>query len=175
MRPAGGQALAIGLEVERESQGNPIDVIEEVALAHDWPVERQGEDELAVQISGNWCDYRLWFVWRADLSAVYFSCGYDMRVHRDRHRAVYPLLAKLNERLWLGHFELWSDEGWPTFRHTLLLPGGAAIESSLIQEMVDTAIAESDRFYPAFQFVVWGGKSADEAIEAALLETVGEA
>lgn len=167
--------MAIILETEFEKSSNPIDVIEEIALAHDWPVERQSEDELAVQIAGNWCDYRMWFAWRADLGAIYFSCGYDMRVHRDRQPAVFPLLAKLNERLWLGHFELWSDEGWPTFRHTLLVRETIGIDSNIIQEMVDTAIAECDRFYPAFQFVVWGGKTADEAIEAALLETIGEA
>ena len=31
------------------------------------------------------------------------------------------------------------------------------------------------RFYPVFQFVLWGGKSPSEAISAALIETVGEA
>ena len=45
----------------------------------------------------------------------------------------------------------------------------------VIQELVDVALDECDRYYPAFQFVLWGGRRADEAISAALLETVGEA
>ena len=32
-----------------------------------------------------------------------------------------------------------------------------------------------DRFYPAFQYLVWGGKSVDEAAQAAMFETAGEA
>ena len=41
--------------------------------------------------------------------------------------------------------------------------------------MVETAIDECERFYPVFQFVLWGGKSPAEAISASLIETRGEA
>jgi len=37
------------------------------------------------------------------------------------------------------------------------------------------AVSESDRYYPAFQFVMWGGKSAPDAIAAALIEVAGTA
>ena len=157
------------------SAPQPIDAIEEVATARDWAFERQDADEIAIQIGGSWCEYRLWFVWRSDLAAFYFSCGFDMRVPKERQDAVYPLLAKLNERLWLGHFELWSDEGWPTFRHTLLVPDGVGVSGDILQHLVDDAVAECERFYPAFQWVIWGGKNADQAIEVSLLDTVGEA
>ena len=36
-------------------------------------------------------------------------------------------------------------------------------------------ITECERFYPAFQFVLWGGKSPADALAAAMLECVGEA
>ena len=41
--------------------------------------------------------------------------------------------------------------------------------------LVESAIEECERFYPVFQFVLWGGKSPKEAIAAALIETHGEA
>ena len=41
--------------------------------------------------------------------------------------------------------------------------------------MVDIAITECERFFPAFQFVLWGGKTPQEALAAAMLECVGEA
>ncbi len=163
------------LLTEIQTTTNPIEVIEEIAAAHDWQFDRQNEDEVAVQVHGSWCEYRMWFIWRRDLKALYFSCGFDMRVQNDRHDIVYPLLAKVNERLWLGHFELWSAEGWPTFRHTMIADQKFGISAAVLQELVDTAVAECERFYPAFQFVIWGGKSADEAIQASLLETVGAA
>jgi hypothetical protein len=44
-----------------------------------------------------------------------------------------------------------------------------------LEDLVDIAITECERFYPAFQFVVWGGKSPKEGIGAAMLDTAGEA
>ena len=44
-----------------------------------------------------------------------------------------------------------------------------------MEDLVETAIIECERFYPAFQYVVWAGKDPGEAIEAAMVETVGEA
>ena len=41
--------------------------------------------------------------------------------------------------------------------------------------MIEIAITECERFYPAFQFAIWGGKSPAEAIAAAMLETMREA
>ena len=41
--------------------------------------------------------------------------------------------------------------------------------------LVETAIDECERFYPVFQFVLWGGKSPKDARSAALVETQGEA
>ena len=41
--------------------------------------------------------------------------------------------------------------------------------------LVETAIDECERFYPVFQFVLWAGKTPQEAIAAALIDTQGEA
>ena len=38
---------------------NPLDVVEEIVTANEWPFERAGDDELVVEIGGRWCDYRL--------------------------------------------------------------------------------------------------------------------
>jgi len=41
--------------------------------------------------------------------------------------------------------------------------------------MMDIAITECERFFPAFQFVLWGGKTPADALAASMLECVGEA
>jgi hypothetical protein len=43
------------------------------------------------------------------------------------------------------------------------------------QTIIDVAIDECERFYPVFQFIIWGGKTPEEALVAALVETHGEA
>ena len=158
-----------------EASANPLDVVEQLAVANDWPFHRQSEEELAAEISGHWCHYKIWFAWHPDLGVMHLSCALDMKVPAKKRTPVYALLAMANEKLWLGHFDLWSDEGLPVFRHSVLFREEAAASVELMEDLVDIAVTECDRFYPAFQFVIWGGKDPVEAITAAMLETEGEA
>ena len=79
--------------------GNPIDLVEEIVLANDWSHDRASEEEMVVEISGRWCDYRMYFLWQEELSALHFSCGFDMKVPKRRRGPLYELLALANERL----------------------------------------------------------------------------
>lgn len=149
---------------------NPVDLVEALVSAREWACERRGDTEIAAQMAGQWCDLQFWFAWRPDTRALFVTCALDMRVPRPRRDAIYPLLAGINERLWCGHFELWSKEGWPTFRHTLIGGGKAPMALGVLEEVIDTARTECDRYYPAFQFVLWGGEDAEGAIAASLVE-----
>ena len=108
---------------------NPLDLVEQIVIANEWPFDRQTEDEMAVEITGKFCDFRLWFAWRPETAALHLSCALDMKVPAGRRANIYPLLAQLNERLWLGHFDLWTEESVPLFRHTLLVRGGPRPEA----------------------------------------------
>jgi hypothetical protein len=154
---------------------NPIDLVEEIVQANEWAHDRASDEEMAVEITGRWCDYRLFFVWQREISALHFTCAFEMRVPKARRGAVFELLAVVNERMWLGHFDVTADMQSPCFRQGVLLRGasGACVEQ--IEDLVDIAVSECERFYPAFQLVVWGGKSAEEAIVAAMIDPVGEA
>jgi len=163
-------------QVERSpAHVNPLDLVEEVVSAHDWPFERAGEEELVAQIGGRWGDYRLLFAWHADLCALQFTCALDVKVPENRRRPVVELLSMMNESLWVGHFELCASENVPLFRHSLLLRGAPGASVEQLEDLVDIAVSEGDRFYPAFQFVIWGGKSASDAMVSAMIDTVGEA
>ncbi|MDC1172205.1 YbjN domain-containing protein [Alphaproteobacteria bacterium] len=160
---------------EKSSSSNPIELLEEIVGANDWAYERSGLNELAVEINGRWCNYRLFFIWQGEIGALHFSCVFETRVHQESFKPVHSLLAMINEKLWLGHFDLSSQDGTPMFRHTLLLRGAGPASVEQLEDLVDISVSESDRYYPAFQFVIWGGKTAKEALEAALIEVVGEA
>jgi hypothetical protein len=165
---------ALSLETKAAS-ANPIDLVEEIVQANEWPHDRSSDEEMVIEISGRWCDYRLLFLWQREMSALHYSCAFEMNVPRTRRGPVYELLAAVNERLWLGHFDLADSDDSPSFRQGVLLRGvfGASVEQ--IEDLVDISISECERFFPAFQLVVWGGKSAKEAIAAAMIDPVGEA
>ena len=165
----------ISLHEAQKRQYNPLDLLEEMVTANDWAFDRASDSELMVEVSGHWCDYHLCFVWQEDVAAILFSSHFDQKIPGSFRAAVLELLAAFNETLWLGHFEMTSDEGIPLFRHTVPLRGigGASVEQ--MEDLVDTALTESERFYPALQMVVWGGRPVLEALQASLMETVGEA
>jgi hypothetical protein len=108
------------------------------------------------------------------MPALHFSCAFDVRVPAQKRADIYELLAKVNEQMFLGHFDLISDEGAIVYRHGLPLAGMHPTQA-MFEDLLDIAVDACERFFPAFQFVLWAGKTADEALAAAMLETVGEA
>lgn len=154
---------------------NPLDIAEMVIMDRDWAFDRPDDGELVADVAGAWCTYRLWFTWQEDSGGLTLSCALDSKFPKQILARLHSLLALANEKIWLGHFEISSDEGLVVFRHSLLLRDGAGTTAEHLQELVDIAITECERFFPAFQSVVWGGKTAAEAMEIALFETIAEA
>jgi len=161
--------------VDRDRSANPLDVLEQIVAANEWAFERRSDGEMAVEAPGKWCDYGLFFSWSQEISAMHFTCAFDLKVPSGRRAPLYELLALANEKLWIGHFGIESDEGAPVYRHAVLLRGAPGASAESLEDMVDIAITECERFFPAFQFVLWGGKAPSEALAAAMLDCVGEA
>ena len=85
------------------------------------------------------------------------------------------LIALINERLWVGHFDLWINEGIVMYRNSLQLPDDAQASTKQCEALLSRALHVCEQYYTAFQFVVWAGKSAKEGLDAAVFETKGEA
>jgi hypothetical protein len=160
---------------ERDRAANPLDVLEQIVAANEWVFDRRSDSEMAAEAPGKWCDYGLYFSWSHEISAMHFSCTFDMKVPAGRREKLFELLALANEKLWIGHFGIDSDDGVPVFRHSVLLRGAPGASAESLEDMVDIAITECERFFPAFQFVLWGGKTPADALQAAMLDCVGEA
>ncbi len=163
--------------VEQETEdAAPIDMLESYYAAHGWDHDRH-DDEIVASVKGSWTTYELRALWREDDSVLQFLAFPDIKVPDDRRAAIYETLGLVNEQLWIGHFELWSQSGILLYRHAAMIGGEEEGQMSLASAelLVQSAIDECERFYPVFQFVLWGGKSPAEALAAALIETQGEA
>lgn len=163
------------IEVPEGATSNPVDLVEQLASLNDWPFERSGDYEISFSITGRWADYHLSFQWMHEIEALHLTCAFDLKVPDTRRVEVLRLLALVNEQLWVGHFDLWSDEGMVMYRNALLLTAGAQASSEQCGALLKAAIDAADRCFPAFQFVIWAGKSAKEAMAATLFDTAGEA
>lgn len=154
---------------------NPIDLIEQLAHSHDWSCDRNGDDELTLIVAGTWTDYHVSLNWRDDLEALHLACAFDFKVPEKRLPEMYRLVAQINEQLWLGHFDIWSNGGVLLYRHGLMLGDDGLLSPGQAQMAVEAAIEECDRFYPVFQFILWGDKTPAEALAAAMVDAAGEA
>jgi hypothetical protein len=158
-----------------EQRINPLDVVERVAAGNDWSFERAGEDEITILVTGRWTDYQLSYTWMGDIEALHLACAFDLKIPDRRRGEVQVLISLINEQLWVGHFDLWLKEGMVMFRHALVLAGGVEASGRQCEALLSTALDTCERYFTAFQFVVWAGKDAKEALAAAMFETSGEA
>jgi hypothetical protein len=149
-------------ELEAEHQDMALDVVEQCVLGADWACERTAEGVIHCATTTRWGECAGMFVWR------------DEPPHA-RVMVISDLLRRINERLWLGHFDYWADDGVVAFRHTLPMLERAAPDPGEVASVLAAALDACDQYLPAFNFVVWAGKSPEEAMNAVVFETVGEA
>ena len=135
------------IDFTEQHHGNPLEVVERVAATNGWSFERAGEDEITILVTGKWTDYQVSYTWMYDIEALHLACAFELKVPERCRSEVQQLISMINEQLWVGHFDLWIQDGLVMYRHALVLAGG----------------------------VVWAGKSAREALDAAMFDTQGQA
>lgn len=163
---------------EFEQDGNeaePLDMLASYFEANNWSFEYNGDDEIAAKTQGSWTEYEIRAIWREEDQVLQLLVLPDIRVPDEKRGAIYETIGLINEQLWMGHFELWSNSGVVLFRHGALLGNGETLSLEQAQLLVEAALDECERFYPVYQFVLWGGKTPAEAIVASMIETRGEA
>lgn len=174
--------MALSNHTELFDTANPLDIIEDVLTSNNWIFNRMDTNELIVQVTGKSCDYRLIFLWQEEMNAIQFCCQYDMHIDAENFDTAAKTLMSINEKLWMGHFDLPADTGIPTFRQTSLIHDGqsttAAMES--VESMLDISLTQCERYCSAFQMLAEAPKGQnitplnDQSMSLALMETVGE-
>ena len=154
---------------------NPIDIVEDVIHSRKWNFSRAAEHELVAELASYFCQYRLYFSWSKQIRAINFTVTFDLKFPKTKSNQVYELLSKINEKLWIGHFDVTSRNGIPAFRHTVLEPHGNEILYNQLEDLVDIAIYECEKYYPAFQLLLFEGSCPKEALEFCIIDVLGRA
>ena len=162
-------------QIRSTRREHPLDIVERLAASNEWAFERDDQDEVSVTVTGAWTDYQVAFSWLPDLETLHVGCAFDLKVPLRRRAEALELIAIANEQLWLGHFDLWTSEGVVMFRHAMLLTGGAQPTTAQCESLMSNALLACERYYQAFQFVVWAGRESREALASAMFETEGRA
>jgi len=164
------------LDDETEISGDPLDTVEAVIGADDrFLCERAEDGDVHFSFKCSWGETVGYFSYRHELPALLFTLGFDIQAAQSRRAEAVRLAGLINENLWLGHFDVWSDDGTIIFRHAMPMIGRDEISIGEIQAMLAAGMDAAERFQPAFHFLILGGMSAEAAAEASLFETAGEA
>ena len=84
------------------------------------------------------------------------------------------MVSSINAQIWLGHFDIWDKEGLIVYRNSSILDK-RSLNLETIETLLIDAISSIDLYFPAFQYILWAGKTSEEALSTVLFETRGEA
>ena len=154
---------------------NPIDFVEDIIHSKKWTFSRAAEDELVADITSERCHYRLYFSWSEEIKAITLTVTFDLKFPYSTIKKIHELLALINEKLWIGHFDVTSKNGIPAFRHTLLASQQNEILYGQLEDLLDIAVYECEKYYPAFQLLLFEDNLPCDALEFCLFETIGKA
>ena len=129
---------------------NPIDVVEEVIYSKKWTFSRADDYELVAEIASKWCQYRFYFTWSEQIRAISLTVTFDLKFPQAKMKDAQELLALINEKLWIGHFDITSKNGIPAYRHTVLSYPEDEVLHHQLENLVDIAIYECEKFILLF-------------------------
>ncbi len=158
-----------------ERREHPVDVVERLAAVNEWTFDRAETDEISILVSGKFANYDVAFTWLPDMESLHVSCSFDLKTPAHKRAAIGELTQLINEQLWLGHFDQWSQQDVVMFRHALCLAGGAGANDAQCTAVVNAALEACETYYQAFQFVLWANRQPREAMAFATFETRGAA
>ena len=154
---------------------HPIDIVETLAEHHAWEFDRIADDQIAMAVEGQWRTYSITLAWSAYDETLRLICTFEMEPPEERLPALYEGLNAINDRCWAGGFAYWNAQRLMTYRYGLVLAGGQSVLPEQIDRLIGTAVVAAERYYPAFQLVVWGDQTPEQAMQVAIAEAYGRA
>ena len=170
LRPGGIKLSAIDY-----IRQNPLDIFARIALAEHYDNERLSPFELHISVPGQWCDHHISISWSAGDEMLQMFLVFDGRVPGGRTNDMCRLMALINERLAIGHFDYWGKDDALVYRHAISLAGHAKLSSQQAMAMINSALDAAEKGYPACQYVMWAGKTPEDAIAQALFDKANQA
>ena len=154
---------------------NPIDIIEDVIHSKKWAFSRADDYELVAEIESQWCQYRLYFTWSENINAMSFTITFDLCFPKSKFNKAYELLGLINEKLWIGHFDITNKNGIPAYRHTVFSSSNNDLLHKKLEDLLDIGIYECEKYYPSFQQVFFEDITPKEALKFNYFEVIGRA
>lgn len=162
-------------EHHQDDDIHPIDIVETLASHHEWEFDRIGDDQIAMAVEAQWRTYSLTLAWSSYDETLRMVCSFEMEPPEEKLPKLYELLNKMNDQCWAGAFTYWPEQKLMVYRYGLVLTGGQIAGPEQIDTMINSAVSNAERYYPAIQLMVWGDRSPEDAMQVAIAEAYGRA
>lgn len=167
--------MPIHVEPPGFERQNPLDVIEALMKANQWAFERECPETLTALAEGESANICVCCVWDPETEVFEINSSFSLAIVDNREQEVDQLIKSIAPGLHLGHFERVQHEKIIMYRTNISLAGGATLNDAQAEVLFVQAVGACQKFFPAFNMVVWGARSAREAMSITLFETIGEA
>ena len=158
-----------------EEDIHPIDIVEHLAEHHDWDFDRIADDQIAMAVEGQWRTYSITLAWSGYDETLRLICTFEMEPPADKLPQLYEGLNSVNDQCWAGAFTYWAEQKLMVYRYGLVLAGGNVASPEQIDTLITAAVLSAERYYPAFQLMVYSDKTPREALQVAIAEAYGRA
>ena len=162
-------------EMFLEDEIHPIDIVEHLAEHHEWEFDRIEENQIAMAVQGQWRTYSITLAWSGFDETLRLICSFEMEPPTEKLKDLYEILNVANDRCWTGAFTFWEEQKLMVYRYGLVLAGGQIATAEQIDTMISSSVLAAEKYYPAFQLVIYDNQSPDRAMQVAIAEAYGHA
>jgi hypothetical protein len=149
---------------------HPLKVFERLAIAEGYDLERISENEQELAVPGLWCDHNISLIWSSASEQVQIFLAFEGKTPGGRSDDICRLISLINENLSAGHFDYSAQLKALVYRNSVSLRGGATLKIEQAMDLIACALDAAERGYPASQYVIWAGKSPEDALTSALVD-----
>lgn len=155
---------------------NLIDVTELLAGKLNFVCSRIDDNGISVILHGEKSDYNLTVILKPDYEILYFSCDLSIHISDSAYNIITDAIVKANERIWIGHFDILSEDHDIVFSVTIPFISSIITDELIIESTLKIIINECDRFYNYFLMLSKNDASCnDMSIDEMFMEPLGEA
>ncbi len=154
---------------------HPIDLVEHLATYYDWEFDRVGDDQIAMVVEGQWRTYSITLAWSDFDETLRMICTFELEPPKEKLDDLHRLINKVNDQCWVGAFTFWEEQKLMVYRYGLVSAVGQGVVAEQVDKLIAAAVAAAERYYPAFQLIIWGNRTPEQALDVAIAEAYGTA
>jgi hypothetical protein len=154
---------------------NPIDSIEDFIYKYDVDFLRDSPNDLTLNFKGLWKNYNISISWDEFNKIINISSYFEIKKKKKISDEIYSLISIINEKVNLGYFNFCSKLQTVFFNYKVSVKGVDFLTREQVENFIDVVADECDKYFPVFYVFFHKKQNSSFALDAAIVETYGEA